>query len=143
MPFRIQSEMSVALRENILSLTFSLDRCRHPQKRFSGDLGIEASSVGPQIVRLRFTFAQRQNSRSARCPYRSSLCRRELGLFSYLSNRKEPIFYSVIALATAVYVGVYSFIPITIYSNAVSDDGLYISHARFLSVGYWLGPFNQ
>jgi hypothetical protein len=52
------------------------------------------------------------------------------------------LYLSATALVT-VYVIVYVNTPITIYANAMHDDGLFIALGRYLAEGQWLGPYNQ
>jgi hypothetical protein len=59
------------------------------------------------------------------------------------SYRGPLIWSSLLAVFSAVYVGLCAYTPITLVANSNLDDALFIYHAQLLSTGHGLGPFSQ
>lgn len=70
---------------------------------------------------------------------------RFISVISELGSRFkwQSLYFLIIIASCILYIITYVNIPISIYSTASHDDGLFINQARNLALGKWLGDYNQ
>ena len=55
----------------------------------------------------------------------------------------KPIAYCYFIILSLLYIFVYVNTPLTVYSDAIYDDALFIKLGRFLAERRWLGPYDE
>ena len=65
-----------------------------------------------------------------------------LRILSDHANRRDQIFYALLALMSGLYVLLSAYTPVSIYSDSALDDELYLVNAQYLAAGNWLGTFD-
>jgi hypothetical protein len=58
-------------------------------------------------------------------------------------NRQPACLHALAIVSILAYVFIYVNLPMFLFPGVGHDDGLYISHARDIVSGHWLGPYSQ